>query len=100
MRIRVDARRQRAQRRRSVAQARARGVGRGPRVGMSERNTMRMGVVVSNQAATVARVAAQLARVEALGYDSAWMPGIPNGPDPLVLLALAGRATTRLELGP
>lgn len=61
---------------------------------------MRRGVVVANQGATVASVAAELGRVEALGYDSAWMPGIPNGPDVLTLLALAGATTVRLELGP
>ena len=61
---------------------------------------MRRGVVIANQGATVASVAAELAAVEALGYDSAWMPGIPNGPDVLTLLALAGTVTTRMELGP
>jgi F420-dependent oxidoreductase-like protein len=61
---------------------------------------MRMGLVVPNQGATVDGVAAQLVRAETLGYDSAWMPGIPDGPDSLVLLALAGRATQRIELGP
>ena len=61
---------------------------------------MRRGVVIANQGATVASVAAELATVEALGYDSAWMPGIPNGPDVLTLLALAGAATARVELGP
>ena len=41
---------------------------------------MKFGVVIANQRATVDRVGDELDRVEALGYDSAWMPGIPNGP--------------------
>lgn len=60
---------------------------------------MRLGVVVPNQGATSDGVAASLARLEALGFDSAWMPGIPNGPDILTLLALAGRGTGRIEIG-
>ena len=60
---------------------------------------MRIGVVVPNQQATVASVRAHLVRLEQLGVDSAWMPGIPNGPDILTLLALAGQATEQLELG-
>jgi 5,10-methylenetetrahydromethanopterin reductase len=60
---------------------------------------MRLGVVVANQGATIDGVAEQLVRLEALGVDSAWMPGIPNGPDILTLLAVAGRATQRIELG-
>src|SRR5262245_36888583 len=61
---------------------------------------MRLGVVVPNQRATVARVSADLAFAERLGYDSAWMPGSPNGPDVLTLLAAAGPAAPPLELGP
>jgi len=60
---------------------------------------MRIGVVVPNQRATVASVRAHLVRLEHLGVDSAWMPGIPNGPDILTLLAVAGQATEHLELG-
>jgi F420-dependent oxidoreductase-like protein len=48
----------------------------------------------------VSRVAEDLALAERLGYDSAWMPGIPNGPDVLTLLAAAGPAARTLELGP
>jgi 5,10-methylenetetrahydromethanopterin reductase len=61
---------------------------------------MRIGLVVPNQRATVPRVSTDLARAEKLGYDSAWMPGIPNGPDVLTLLAAAGPAAGSLELGP
>ncbi len=61
---------------------------------------MNKGVVVPNQGATVTRMADDLAFVESLGYDSGWTPGIPNGPDVLTLIALAGQATSRIELGP
>jgi 5,10-methylenetetrahydromethanopterin reductase len=61
---------------------------------------MKFGVIVPTQGATYASVAQELQRVEALGYDSAWMPGIPNGPDVLTLLAMAGATTSRIELGP
>jgi 5,10-methylenetetrahydromethanopterin reductase len=60
---------------------------------------VRLGVVVPNQGATIDGVAEQLRRLEELGVDSAWMPGIPNGPDILTLLAVAGRATQRIEIG-
>ena len=60
---------------------------------------MRLAAVVPNHAATVDSVAAQLVRLEDLGFDSAWMPGIPNGPDVLTLLAAAGRSTERIEIG-
>jgi F420-dependent oxidoreductase-like protein len=60
---------------------------------------MRIGVVIPNQRATVDGVAEQLVRLEELGIDSAWMPGIPNGPDILTLLAIAGRRAARLEIG-
>jgi 5,10-methylenetetrahydromethanopterin reductase len=60
---------------------------------------LRFGVVVPNGGATTAAVADQLRRIEELGLDHAWMPGIPNGPDILTLLAVAGQATSRLEIG-
>ncbi len=61
---------------------------------------MRKGVVLANQGATVPEVAELIETAELLGFDSAWMPGIPNGPDVLTLLALAGSSTSRIELGP
>lgn len=61
---------------------------------------MKFGVVIANQRATVDRVGEQLEHVEALGYDSAWMPGIPNGPDVLTLFAATAHRATRLEVGP
>lgn len=60
---------------------------------------MRLGIVVPNEGATIDGVAGQLARLEELGVDSAWIPGIPNGPDVLTLLAVAGRSTRAIELG-
>ena len=61
---------------------------------------MKFGVVIANQRATVDRVGDELDRVEALGYDSAWMPGIPNGPDVLTLFAATAHRTRRIEVGP
>lgn len=61
---------------------------------------LRYGVVLPNGGATIGTVAGQLRRAEALGLDHAWLPGIPNGPDVLTLLAVAGQATTTIELGP
>ncbi len=57
-------------------------------------------MVVANQRATVDRVGDDLEQVEALGYDSAWMPGIPNGPDVLTLFAATASRTSRIEIGP
>jgi F420-dependent oxidoreductase-like protein len=61
---------------------------------------VRFGVVIANQRATAEGVGEQLAQIEALGYDSAWMPGIPNGPDVLTLFAATAHRTTRIEIGP
>ncbi len=54
---------------------------------------------MANEGATANGIIEQLMRIEQLGFDSAWMPGIPNGPDILTLLALAGRSTERIEIG-
>ena len=54
---------------------------------------------MANQGATADGIIEQLTRIEQLGFDSAWMPGIPNGPDILTLLAIAGRSTERIEIG-
>ncbi len=61
---------------------------------------MKFGVVIANQRATVDRVGDELEQIEALGYDSAWMPGIPNGPDVLTLFAATANRTSRIEVGP
>ena len=65
-----------------------------------ERNCTRIGVVMATQGASVVEVRTQVEQAEQLGFDSAWMPGIPNGPDVLMLLARAGASTSRVELGP
>lgn len=52
---------------------------------------------MANEGATANGIIEQLMRIEQLGFDSAWMPGIPNGPDILTLLAIAGRSTERIE---
>ena len=57
-------------------------------------------MVVANQRATADDVGEQLELIEALGYDSAWMPGIPNGPDVLTLFAATAHRTSRIEVGP
>lgn len=61
---------------------------------------MKFGVVIANQRATADRVGEQLEEIESLGYDSAWMPGIPNGPDVLTLFAATAHRTRRIEIGP
>jgi 5,10-methylenetetrahydromethanopterin reductase len=61
---------------------------------------VKFGVVIANQRATADGVGDELERVEALGYDSAWMPGIPNGPDVLTLFAATAHRTQRIEIGP
>lgn len=57
---------------------------------------MRIGL--SAGAATVERAIEQAVEAEAAGFTTLWYPGAVGG-DPLVQMALAGRATTRLELG-
>ena len=61
---------------------------------------MKFGVVIANQRATADRVGEELEHIERLGYDSAWMPGIPNGPDVLTLFAATAHRTSRIEIGP
>ena len=57
---------------------------------------MRIGL--NGGAATVDRMVEQAVRTEAEGFTSLWYPSAVAG-DPLVAMALAGRATTTLELG-
>jgi 5,10-methylenetetrahydromethanopterin reductase len=54
---------------------------------------------MANHGATADSITEQLVNIEQLGFDSAWMPGIPNGPDILTLLAIAGRSTKHIEIG-
>ncbi len=57
---------------------------------------MRIGL--NGGAATVDRMVEQAVRTEEEGFSSLWYPSAVAG-DPLVAMALAGRATTTLELG-
>jgi alkanesulfonate monooxygenase SsuD/methylene tetrahydromethanopterin reductase-like flavin-dependent oxidoreductase (luciferase family) len=57
---------------------------------------MRIGLSAGGQ--TAQRAIEQAEEAETAGFTSLWYPGAVAG-DPLVQMALAGRATTRIELG-
>jgi len=57
---------------------------------------MRIGL--TGGGASVDKVVAQAARAEADGFTSLWYASVVTG-DPLVAMAIAGRATARIELG-
>src|SRR5580658_3828645 len=57
-----------------------------------------MQIGLSAGAGTAERAIEQATDAEAAGFASLWYPGAVGG-DPLVQMALAGRATTRIELG-
>src|SRR4051812_35366870 len=57
---------------------------------------MRIGL--TGGAASVDKVVAQAERAEADGFTSLWYASVVTG-DPLVAIALAGRETSRIELG-
>ena len=57
---------------------------------------MRIGL--TGGAGTVDKVVAQAQRAEADGFTSLWYASVVTG-DPLVAMAIAGRQTTRIELG-
>ena len=59
---------------------------------------MRIGVVAFGSDRSLDELADQLAGFEAAGFDTIWMPQI-FGWDTLTALAVAGRATSRIELG-
>jgi F420-dependent oxidoreductase-like protein len=48
---------------------------------------------------TADRIVGQASRAEADGFTSMWFPSAAGGGDPLTVMALAGRATSRIELG-
>src|SRR6202522_2054577 len=48
---------------------------------------------------TADRIVEQAKRAEADGFTSMWYPSAAGGGDPLLAMALAGRATTAIELG-
>jgi alkanesulfonate monooxygenase SsuD/methylene tetrahydromethanopterin reductase-like flavin-dependent oxidoreductase (luciferase family) len=57
-----------------------------------------MQIGLSAGAGTAERAIDQATEAEAAGFSSLWYPGAIGG-DPLVQMALAGRATSRIELG-
>ena len=59
---------------------------------------MRMGTVVFGSDRSLEALGEQLAGIEAAGFDTVWMPQI-FGWDTLTALAVAGRSTSRIELG-
>jgi F420-dependent oxidoreductase-like protein len=58
---------------------------------------MRIGL--TGAGATADRIVEQAKRAEADGFTSMWYPSAAGGGDPLLAMALAGRATTSIELG-
>jgi F420-dependent oxidoreductase-like protein len=58
---------------------------------------MRIGL--TGGAATSDRIVSQVSRAEADGFTSMWYPSAAGGGDPLAVMALAGRATSAIELG-
>ena len=58
---------------------------------------MRIGL--TGAAATADRIVGQASRAEADGFTSMWYPSSAGGGDPLAAMALAGRATSAIELG-
>ena len=59
---------------------------------------MRTGIVAFAENGSLDDLAGQLERAEGAGFDTAWVPQI-FGWDTLTALAVAGRATSRIELG-
>jgi F420-dependent oxidoreductase-like protein len=58
---------------------------------------MRIGL--TGAGATADRIVEQARRAEADGFTSMWYPSAAGGGDPLLAMALAGRATAAIELG-
>jgi F420-dependent oxidoreductase-like protein len=58
---------------------------------------MRIGL--TGGGATADRIVSQASRAEADGFTSMWYPSAAGGGDPLAAMALAGRATSAIELG-
>jgi 5,10-methylenetetrahydromethanopterin reductase len=61
-------------------------------------NGMRIGVGIGDGGGGLDAALAQIARAEAAGFHSAWLSNI-FAADAMTLAAIAGRATTRIELG-
>jgi F420-dependent oxidoreductase-like protein len=60
---------------------------------------MAMRIALTGGGPTVDRIIDNAARAEADGFAGLWFPGGGGALDPLVLLPLVGRATSRIELG-
>ncbi len=58
---------------------------------------MRIGL--TGAGTTADRIVEQAQRAEADGFTSMWYPSAAGGGDPLLAMALAGRATSAIELG-
>src|ERR1700735_5463916 len=58
---------------------------------------MRIGLLGAGS--TADRIVEQAKRAEADGFTSMWYPSATGGADPLAPIALAGRATSGIELG-
>jgi F420-dependent oxidoreductase-like protein len=58
---------------------------------------MRIGL--TGGGATADRIVSQASRAEADGFTSMWYPSAAGAGDPLAVMALAGRATSAIELG-
>ena len=58
---------------------------------------MRIGL--TGGGATADRIVSQASQAEADGFTSMWYPGAAGAGDPLAAMALAGRATSAIELG-
>ena len=66
-------------------------------------NRMRLGVMIGAERGDMARKVKKLLEdiewAEAAGFDTAWMPQVPNDFDCLTMVALMGARTSRIELG-
>ncbi|GAY16396.1 LLM class F420-dependent oxidoreductase [Mycobacterium sp. shizuoka-1] len=64
---------------------------------------MRLGVMIGAERGDMARKVGKLVEdiewAEAAGFDTAWMPQVPNDFDALTMVALMGPRTSRIELG-
>src|ERR1700730_7527296 len=64
---------------------------------------MRLGVMIGAARGDMARKVTKLLEdvewAEAAGFDTAWMPQVPNDFDALTMVALMGARTSRIELG-
>src|SRR3954463_8317378 len=64
---------------------------------------MRLGVMIGAERGDMARKVKKLLDdiewAEAAGLDTAWMPQVPNDFDALMMVALMGSRTSRIELG-